>query len=71
MIVFMVASMAVHWWLHFATVVGNQEQPVMFLPWPLFLGAVLLLGRGWLPRETRAAGWWPLPAGETAAVRPI
>jgi hypothetical protein len=33
----------------------------MFLPWPLVLGGVLWLGRGWLLRETRAAGWWPMP----------
>jgi Glycosyltransferase family 87 len=50
------------WWLHFATVVVNQEQPVMFLPWPLALGGVLLLCAPWLWRETRRAGWWPLSA---------
>jgi hypothetical protein len=33
---------------------------VMFLPWPLALGAVLLLCAPWLWRETRRAGWWPL-----------
>lgn len=39
------------WWLHFATVVGNQEQPVMFLPAPLALGLVLILGYKWLIRD--------------------
>jgi hypothetical protein len=33
------------WWLHTATVVGNQEQAVMFLPLPLALGAALLVMR--------------------------
>jgi len=39
------------WWLHVATVVGNQEQPIMFLPSPLALGLVLMLGRAWLLRD--------------------
>jgi hypothetical protein len=34
------------WWLHYATVVGNQEQPIMFIPVPVTLGLVLLFGRG-------------------------
>ncbi|MEP7357269.1 MAG: glycosyltransferase 87 family protein [Anaerolineales bacterium] len=59
-LLFMAASVVGQWWLHFATVVGNQEQAVMFLPWPLLLGAVLWLGRGWLLCETRAAGLWPI-----------
>jgi len=53
------------WWLQLATVVGNQEQPVMFLPWPLALGVVLLLCAPWLWRATRGAGWWPLSAPPT------
>jgi len=36
------------WWLHFATVVGNQEQAIMFIPYPLALGVFLLVGRKWL-----------------------
>jgi hypothetical protein len=64
MLFVMALSVIGHWWLHFVTVVGNQEQAVMFLPWPLALGAALWLGRGWLLRETRAAGRWPLPAIE-------
>ena len=43
------------WWLHFATVVGNQEQPVMFLPVPLVLGLALLLGYRWLVRDVQAS----------------
>lgn len=39
------------WWLHFATVIGNQEQPVMFIPAPLVLGLVLILGYKWLMRD--------------------
>jgi hypothetical protein len=30
-------SLVGYWWLHLATVVGNQEQPLLFLPWPLAL----------------------------------
>jgi hypothetical protein len=30
------------WWLHAATVVGNQEQPIMFMPLPLALGLMLV-----------------------------
>ena len=72
MLLAMLVSVVGQWWLHFATVVGNQEQPVMFLPWPLALGAVLLLARPWLLRQTRAAGWWPLPsaAPQSAAGMP-
>jgi hypothetical protein len=61
MMLVMAVAVVGQWWLHFATVVGNQEQAVMYLPWPLALGAGLWLGRGWLLRETRAAGWWPMP----------
>jgi hypothetical protein len=50
------------WWLHYATVVGNQEQPVMYLPWLLALGSVLLVGAPWLWAEARRAGDWPLAA---------
>ena len=39
------------WWLHFATVVGNQEQAIMFIPAPLALGLVLLVGYRWLLRD--------------------
>lgn len=41
----MLLSFVGMWWLHFSTVVGNQEQPVMFIPEPLALGMALLLLR--------------------------
>jgi hypothetical protein len=41
------------WWLHTATVVGNQEQAVMFLPLPLALGAALLVMRPRCPSTPR------------------
>jgi hypothetical protein len=44
-------SFASLWWLHFATVVGNQEQPIMFIPIPVVVGLVLLVGYGWLRRD--------------------
>jgi hypothetical protein len=52
----MLAMILGYWWLHFATVVGNQEQPVMFLPLPLALGVTLLLARKALLREGEPAG---------------
>jgi hypothetical protein len=65
----MLISFVGQWWLQFATVVGNQEQPVMFLPWPLTLGAALLACASWLWGESRRAGWWPL-AAPAAALAP-
>lgn len=41
------------WWLHFSTVIGNQEQPIMYLPVPLASGLVLIFGYNWLMRDTR------------------
>ena len=56
----MLLSFAGLWWLFAATVVVNQEQAIMYLPWPLILGLALVLGAPWLWAETRRAGWWPL-----------
>jgi hypothetical protein len=47
------------WWLHFATVVGNQEQPIMFIPYPLILAVVLLFARRWLLRDALQVGLEP------------
>lgn len=52
----MLVSFTGLWWLHFATVVGNQEQPVMFIPMPVILGLVLLLGQRWLRRDAEERG---------------
>lgn len=49
----MAGALVGQWWLHLATVVGNQEQAVMFFPWPLALGLALTLGRPWLLRAAR------------------
>jgi hypothetical protein len=53
----LLAAMAISfvgmWWLHYATVIGNQEQPIMFIPAPLALGLVLVLGYRWLMRDAR------------------
>jgi hypothetical protein len=51
----MVTALASHWWLHFTTVVGDAEQPIMFVPWPLALGSVLMLGRSWLLHDAAQA----------------
>lgn len=42
-----------HWWLHFASVIGNEEQAVVFLPMPLGLGFALVIGRAFLLRDAR------------------
>ena len=52
----MLVSFVGLWWLHFATVVGNQEQPIMFIPYPLILGLVLPVGRRWLQEDARRIG---------------
>jgi hypothetical protein len=39
------------WWLHFATVMGNQEQPIMFIPIPVASGVILLCGRSRLVHD--------------------
>jgi hypothetical protein len=43
------------WWLHLATVTGNAEHPIMFIPPPLTLGLVLAFGRSWLLRDAKKA----------------
>ena len=48
-----VASFAGLWWLHFATVIGNQEQAIMFIPPPVILGLVLIFGYRWLLDDAR------------------
>lgn len=49
----MIVSFAGYWWLHFASVVGNQEQAIMFFPYPLAIGLALFLGRSWLLEDER------------------
>jgi len=51
LILIMVTSLVGLWWLHFATVVGNQEQAIMFIPLPLLLGLALILGRKWFLQD--------------------
>jgi hypothetical protein len=48
MVAAMVISLVGLWWLHYATVVGNQEQPIMFIPSLIVLGLVLVFGYRWL-----------------------
>lgn len=36
------------WWLFFATVQGDQEQAIMYIPQPVLIGLVLLAGYRWL-----------------------
>ena len=52
-VISMLVLMVGQWWLHAATVVGNQEQAVLFLPWPVLLGLVLVCGRRWLLANIR------------------
>jgi hypothetical protein len=62
------ASLVGNWWLHLATVVGNQEQPILFVPWPALLLVVLLCGRRWLLVDARQAALWPAVASHAAAL---
>jgi hypothetical protein len=43
------------WWLHLATVVGTQEQPVVFLPLPILVGIALWMGRDRLLHDAELA----------------
>jgi hypothetical protein len=61
-------SLVGNWWLHLATVVGNQEQPILFVPWPAALLVVLLAARPWLLADARQAAVWP--SGEPGLVSP-
>jgi hypothetical protein len=40
------------WLLFLTTMVGNYENPVMFLPMPVALLLVMVLSQNWLQRET-------------------
>jgi hypothetical protein len=51
LLIVLAVALAGHWWLHLATVIGNQEQPIIFLPMPLALGAALTIGRAFLLRD--------------------
>ncbi len=51
---YLVLTVIGEWWLHVATVVGNQEQPIMFVPLPIVLGCALLAARLWPGRWPRA-----------------
>jgi len=55
----MLISLIGPWWLHFVTVHGNAEHPIMFIPPPLILGLVLAFGRKWLIRDAQAAEVMP------------
>lgn len=56
LIAIMLISFVGLWWLHYATVVGNQEQPIMFVPIPVIVGAALLCGRSEFVRDPLMAG---------------
>lgn len=51
----MLVSLVGQWWLHYATVVGNKEQAIMFFPLPLALAALLVWVRGLLGADQGAA----------------
>jgi hypothetical protein len=52
----LLCSFAGLWWLHFATVQGNQEQAIVFIPTPVLLGLVFVAGRAWLEADACQAG---------------
>lgn len=43
--VIMVLSVVGYWGLHAATIIGNREQSILFLPIPVILGLLLIFGR--------------------------
>jgi branched-subunit amino acid ABC-type transport system permease component len=59
LIALMLISLIGLWWLHIATVQGNWEQAVMYLPWPLALGLVWVLARALLLEEATRMGVLP------------
>jgi hypothetical protein len=58
-LVIMLVSLIGLWWLHIVTVVGNQEQPIMFIPSLLMLGLALCLGRRWFVRDAEQYRVYP------------
>ena len=43
------------WWLFAATIWGDVEQPIMYIPLPVALGLALALGSRWLVADNRRA----------------
>jgi hypothetical protein len=43
------------WWLFAATIRGDVEQPIMYIPLPVALGLALALGSRWLVADNRRA----------------
>jgi hypothetical protein len=41
----LILSVVGHWWLHAATIIGNREQAILFLPIPFVVGVSLIAGR--------------------------
>ena len=67
----MLISLVGNWWLHLATVVGNQEQPILFVPWPAALLVVQLAARRWLLADARQAAVWPSGEPGLAGAAPV
>jgi hypothetical protein len=55
-VLYLIVSFVGLWWLHAATVVGNQEQPIMFVPLPAVLGLLFMWAapRGEIVKANRA-----------------
>jgi hypothetical protein len=54
-LIIMAVSLIGHWYLHYVTVIGNQEQPILFLPIPIGLAIGLFLGRSILLEDQAKA----------------
>jgi hypothetical protein len=50
-----VAGLVGLWWLFAATIRGDVEQPIMFIPLPVVVGLALVLGSRWLIEDNRRA----------------
>ncbi len=55
-LIIMGISLVGHWWLHAATVVGNQEQPILFLPIPIALSLGLIMGKSLIIKDSKIIG---------------
>lgn len=55
-LIIMGISLVGHWWLHVATVVGNQEQPILFLPIPIALSLGLIMGKSLIIKDSKIIG---------------
>lgn len=70
LLILLALTLVGNWWLHLATVVGNQEQPILFIPWPVGLLLILVFARRWLLEDARQAANPPVHERTLSAAAP-